>query len=864
MDVLQLEVMRRKITNLLVSAAMLVSVLFPLTGGASTVYANSAAAFTAPLTEKIMEKNTAQGTLELELAGVLPLAPGYTVEHVVGGQTYAGSLSQVMIGAENVTAYPNDAGQIAKLVINGVTPADRMRVGIRRDIADITDNTTFDHAKLDIQSANGYTLLDKKGNTSFAIPAAKLVTFTTVSGQIVVMMDGAELYRTANRMYATQLSPDSSLLQIMTFRRAQGNPLYRNTLEISLAATPDRLKLVNDITLEQYLYQVVPSEMPASFGLEALKAQAVAARTYALTDYYSNRFADRGFHIDDSTLSQVFNNSTENALTTQAVNATAGLIMKSGGQLVDARFYSTSGGFGASKHEVWSDLGATTFPGTPIPYLIARSYTYDKADPSKMLELNTSDEQALNAFYKDLSYRGFDSESLYFRWKIGLTGQELQNTINANLVARYTADPAFILSRQPDGSFASQPIPPGGVGTLTDISVAKRGAGGNITELVITGTTGTYKIIKEFNIRFLIRPSKAMTGSASDILAYRAKGGSADYDPAGTLRNPSILYSAFFTFDVIRGAAGSIAGITFYGGGNGHGVGMSQYAASMLGLNGWKFDQILNSYYANMQLQTAAGQPFQVMALELGGLAPMNPGDTRQAQVAAIYNDGSRVGWTAGVRYASSNPAVATVSPSGLVTAIGYGQTVITVSYSTIAASYSLSVASSVASLEIGGLAPMKAGESLQSVVTAVYADGTRVPLNEGVTFVSSNPVVATVDETGLVTAASMGETVITASFEGRIAEYRLNVTSSLRGISIDKLKPMRAGETVQLTVTAHYSDDTFADVTASATIASSDPNIAAIDASGNVTALEKGHTTLTATYAGQTAEEKLNVQKEK
>jgi hypothetical protein len=101
--------------------------------------------------------------------------------------------------------------------------------------------------------------------------------------------------------------------------------------------------------------------------------------------------------------------------------------------------------------------------------------------------------------------------------------------------------------------------------------VAKRGAGGNILELVIAGTTGTYKIIKEFNIRFLIRPTKAMTGSSSDIIAYRAKGGATDYDPAGSLKNPSILYSAFFTFDLVKDAGGAINSVTFFGGGNGHG-----------------------------------------------------------------------------------------------------------------------------------------------------------------------------------------------------------------------------------------------------------------------------------------------------
>ncbi|TCP59237.1 SpoIID/LytB domain protein [Tumebacillus sp. BK434] len=262
--------------------------------------------------------------------------------------------------------------------------------------------------------------------------------------------------------------------------------------------------------MEQYLYQVVPSEMPASFGLEALKAQSVAARTYAMSDYFSNRYAQRGFHVDDSTLSQVYNNSAESTLHTQAVNETAGMIMEQNGTLVDARYYSTSGGYGAAKHEVWSDAG-NIFPGSPIAYLSARSFTYDPADSSKIYNMNTQDEAALNAFYKDLTLNGYDSASYYFRWKVGFSKLELENTINQNLAGRYAADPAFILTKDAAGNFVQKAIPASGIGQLKNLYVAKRGQGGNMMELVVEGTTGTYKIVKEYNIRFTIRPSKTYT-----------------------------------------------------------------------------------------------------------------------------------------------------------------------------------------------------------------------------------------------------------------------------------------------------------------------------------------------------------------
>ncbi|MVP02460.1 SpoIID/LytB domain-containing protein [Paenibacillus lutrae] len=652
------------------------------------VLSGSSPLFTQPLTEKIMAKSTTDKTLELELAGTLQLADSYTVEQTLNGQIYTRNLSDVRVGAANVTVYPDSSGKIQKIVIQEATPSDRMRVGIRRDISNIADNSTFEHSQLDIKSADGFRLSDKKSSWTHEISSDKTVTFSVYENQTVVKQDGTELYRTPNRLYAEQITPESSLMQIMTFKRGQGNPLYRGSLELTRSPVQDKLRLVNDITLEQYLYQVVPSEMPASFGKEALKAQAIAARTYALTDYFSSRFSDRGMHIDDSTLSQVFNNSAENELTTQAVNETAGLIMKSGNELVDARFYSTSGGFGASKHEVWSDSLGGSFPGTPIPYLVAKSYTYDKTDPSKMLDIDTSDEEAIRALYKDLSYTGYDSESLYFRWKIDMTKQHLEKTININLPLRFNADPTAILTKEGD-RFVSKPIPADGIGTLTNMYAAKRGAGGNITELVIEGSTGTYKILKEFNIRFTIKPVDGRTG---DIYAERAKGGSLNYDAKSTVKNPSILFSAFFTFDLAKDPNGELTNVTFYGGGNGHAVGMSQYGASMLGGKGWKYDQILNAYYSNMQLEKATGEPFEIQKLELTGLADMNAGDNKQAGVKATYTDGSSAVWTAGITFSSSDPAVATIDPSGLVKAHKRGQTDLKVHYGNQTGTYTLTV----------------------------------------------------------------------------------------------------------------------------------------------------------------------------
>lgn len=641
------------------------------------------------LTEKIMAKNAADRTLELEYAGVLRLADNLTVEQDLDGRIVQRTLNEVMVGANNADIHLNGSGEIAKIVLNGETPRDRMRVGIRYDIADITDMTQLNHNRIEIRSDQPFRLTDKIGGKQFDIARNAAIALTAADGRIRIEQNGEELYRTTNRIYVAP-SHASSLLEISSLKRAHGVPKYRGEFEVFLSPEPGRLRLINEVGIEQYLYQVVPSEMPASFGLEALKAQAVAARTYALSDYFISRFADEGFHIDDSTLSQVYNNQAENSLTHQAVDETAGKIMLSGGLLVDARFYSTSGGYGASKHEVWSDAETQRFPGTAVPYLTARSYTYDPNNSGSMLEIDTADEQAVAAFYRDLSLTGYDSDSLYFRWKVGLSRAELEKTISKNIKLRHAADPNFILTKQADGSFANLPIPDEGIGTLQNLVVAKRGAGGNMTELIVEGSTGTYKLVKEFNIRFTIRPNKTDTGSETDILAYRAKGGSSDYDLAQTLKNPSILYSAFFTFDIEKGEAGDIERVTFYGGGNGHGVGMSQYGAQMLAKEGWAYDRILNAYYADMSIADLDAPV--VTSLSIAGAGELPVGGKDQVRVYGKYSNGDTAELKAGIGFLSSDDSVAAVDEQGAVTARAAGETVITATVGNLTADYRLVV----------------------------------------------------------------------------------------------------------------------------------------------------------------------------
>jgi stage II sporulation protein D len=144
---------------------------------------------------------------------------------------------------------------------------------------------------------------------------------------------------------------------------------YRGQLLVS--AANGALRVVNHVGLEAYLYGVVPSEMPHTWEAEALKAQAVAARTYAL----AVRKTGSDFDLYPDVRSQVYRGIVgEKPPATTAVQATAGKIVLYEGQIAKTYFFSTSGGRTATVTDVW--------PGSdPVPYLVSVDDPYDSASP---------------------------------------------------------------------------------------------------------------------------------------------------------------------------------------------------------------------------------------------------------------------------------------------------------------------------------------------------------------------------------------------------------------------------------------------------------------------------------------------------
>lgn len=348
--------------------------------------------------------------------------------------------------------------------------------------------------------------------------------------------------------------------------------------ELWLETRGDGLLVVNTVDFQDYLKRVLPSEMPVHFHAEALKAQAVAARTYAFARQQQSTFWKQfGADVDDSVSEQAYNHTRTHPITDAAVDATRNQILTFQGAPIQSFFFSTSPGATASIEEVWMERSA-------VPYLQGRTQT-------NPLTISIRSEAEALAFFQNWNPKGFyDADSPYWRWKLRLSRTELEALLNRTLPERARTAPPFV--ETPEGPLS--PDAPGfALGTLQRIGVLKRTSGGYVTELELQTSTGRFVVRRESHIRNLLRPDKAFTGGG-DVVLERWQG--------GPRLNFPTLPSAAFALQEERDTQGNLLHYTFWGGGFGHGVGMSQYGAHGLGKLGCSYTQILQHFYPGTEL----------------------------------------------------------------------------------------------------------------------------------------------------------------------------------------------------------------------------------------------------------------------
>ena len=195
-----------------------------------------------------------------------------------------------------------------------------------------------------------------------------------------VYTTGGQLYvaeKPTSGSYVTLSCSDQSLM--VADRRFRG--------ELRAVKKDRGFFIVNHLPLEDYLRGVIPREMPASWSIEALKAQAVAARTYAL--FQINKHRDEEWDVMATVMSQVYGGrDAETPSTDRAVRETAGQILAFNDRPILAYFHASSGGHTESTEDVW---------GTPLPYLEAVPDPYSNGNPTDNWEASFTQDQVNQA-----------------------------------------------------------------------------------------------------------------------------------------------------------------------------------------------------------------------------------------------------------------------------------------------------------------------------------------------------------------------------------------------------------------------------------------------------------------------------------
>lgn len=537
---------------------------------------------------------------------------------------------------------------------------------------------TQNAATVSLRAANAFTIQQNRTRTakftmvlSLDPAAAGVVTNSNLQYRTLVELDGGRII-VLPKGVKTQIDAGGMPVEF-------DNRSYRGKIEV-FGNSRNTFTVVNELPLEEYLLGVVPNELnPVTFGeIEALKAQAVAARTYIMRNL--GQYKNEGYDICATDACQVYmGQGTENALSTQAVTETRGVIAAYQDQPINALYSSTCGGRTEDAENIFDEK---------IPYLVSTICEYKHPEPKPFTTSRSF------ADWKDaiLAIAGVSNFTEARRF-MGLLGQgEPQSMDAASLAAfiRQSFYPTVLTSS--DVSFVTEQgiLPPSGGVSIKEILfrlIDKKNAfewqqgvltswDGTAMKIVVNGQPREFKLSPDAPIyqrvgdeRLPIRQGSWIGGELMDfravgdmiqMLVYRVNfanpaadrysrlalwqvhktrqeldtafkplniGGIQDMRVIGRgpserplrteivgssgratvralrLRTLLGLRDSLFSFDIERNARGEVLGMTFYGRGWGHGVGMCQVGAYGMALDGATYDEILKKYYKGIDLK---------------------------------------------------------------------------------------------------------------------------------------------------------------------------------------------------------------------------------------------------------------------
>lgn len=350
-----------------------------------------------------------------------------------------------------------------------------------------------------------------------------------------------------------------------------GNRKYRGYLEV-YGTSNGNFTLVNVVPFEEYLYAVVPSEMPSAWNKEALKAQAVSARTYAMTQM--SKHSSNGYNVCDKEHCQMYLGVTNEAnSTTNAVIETNGEKAYYDGKLIETVFYSSSGGVTANSEDVWA---------SPLAYLREKVDPYDREGLVWTRSITTND--ILGMLTKANQNIGTPT---------AISIDEVSSNGRINKLTIIGTTGSHTLTKESIRTFFSYNGQPSLQSRLFNIV----GNYGSNVENIDTQNTINHDVYVENNIgvknTVTLNGAKVQSNLGTfDVVSNNIFIKSKD-TVTSFLGNPGKAS----TKETIQGTQFVISGK-----GYGHGVGLSQYGAKGMAEQGFTYKEILKFYYTGVDV----------------------------------------------------------------------------------------------------------------------------------------------------------------------------------------------------------------------------------------------------------------------
>jgi SpoIID/LytB domain protein len=549
-------------------------------------------------------------------------------------------------------------------------PEPTVRIGIGQNAATVTVRAS---AEFRIQGQTTKTAKFSPVLSAADAPEGTVLNRDQLRYRMAVELDGGRLL-VAPMTTRIRIQPPSGTVRLQVNERS-----YRGILEV-FGNARNTLTVVNELPLEEYLLGVVPNELsPTTFGqIEALKAQAVAARTYIVKNMGQSRA--EGYDICDTDSCQVyFGAGTEDPVATRAVVETRAVVATYNGQPINALYSSTCGGRTESSENIFSEK---------VPYLVSVMCVYKHPQPKPF-----STQRVIPEFRNAVLTVAGVSDYTQLRRFLGIQGTGEPQSNNQPELAKYLRENFYpnvktlsdldflveqgILPRdgnvnrsdvlfrmiEKKGAFEWQQ----GVLISWDGQTMKINIGGQPTEFQLSPDAPVFFRAGEeltamkqgnwiggelFDVRAVkgviqmavyrrnfvnptadrysrlalwqVHKSKQEIETAfrplnlGEILGIRILERGASERPISTevrgtqgktsvralrLRTLLGLRDSLFYFDEERNAQGDLIGITFYGTGWGHGVGMCQVGAFGMAMDGATYEEILKTYYTGIDLR---------------------------------------------------------------------------------------------------------------------------------------------------------------------------------------------------------------------------------------------------------------------